>query len=161
MLLFKVWILKKKLKWTLFLMLIRNGFHANTMHVSIVTARVLAWLAETLLCLILHYSPPIFFIVVLCLFSYPCTKDRNTSSQRWCTITPTSFLFSTDHFFSINVPILCFKCLGIFAETVKYCSVTLVAVKSVWSCTYALFIYYFSQVVMFYNVFDRFLWLEV
>lgn len=56
-------------------------------------------------------------------------------------------------FLSVNVPILCFKCLGIFAETVKYCSVTLVAVKSVWSCTYALFIYYFSQVVMFYNVF--------
>lgn len=56
-------------------------------------------------------------------------------------------------FLSVNVPILCFKCLGIFAETLKYCSVTLVAVKSVWSCTYALFIYYFSQVVMFYNVF--------
>lgn len=56
-------------------------------------------------------------------------------------------------FLSVNVPILCFKCLGIFAETVKYYSVTLVAVKSVSSCTYALFIYYFSQVVMFYNFF--------
>lgn len=139
MLLFKVWILQKFLKWTLFLMLIRNGFHANTMHVSIVTARVLAWLAETLLCLIiLHYSPPNVSEFVLCLFSYPCTKDRNASSQRWCTITPTPLLYWS--FLSVNVPILCFKCLGIFAETVKYCSVTRVAVKSVWSCTYALFI---------------------
>lgn len=37
-----------------FLMLIRQGFHANYIRVSIVTVRVLARLAKTLLCLILQ-----------------------------------------------------------------------------------------------------------
>lgn len=112
-------------------MLIRQGFHANCMCVSIVTVSVLAWLAKTLLCLILQKTSPLLILM---------NKRQNGKHLELMHYYAYIFPHLSWSFLPVNVSILRFKCLGIFTETVKYCSVTLVVGNLILYICFYLFI---------------------